>query len=308
MRFGRQSLLYLTKVTILFRGTMKLRRVLFGFCLAFLTTLLIICSSTAVNARPCGDDFFSKIGCALDPTNPSDNGGVIFTREQIDKAKDRLRATGRYIDRNITQPVVRPIVKATDWLSKPAELYGESGRAAFYAAKIKIASDNITVPKEPIPGMFKSALRQKYGDLVDQVEISYGANLLNTMCIFQNHICIDLGNTLAQTFGDTIYIKASKPAPEHTDYEPPIIDGRYSMTDALHWNRFFLALVAHELKHVQQYRDAGSTGRFGYEYFKSYKESGHNYWKINKEVEAIEYAEEFLSYGCSVAKNFCMKV
>jgi hypothetical protein len=288
---------------------MKLPKILWAFLLALLTTLLVITyNPNPATARPCGSTWLSRVGCALDPTNPTDNGGAIFTREQIDKAKERIRATGRYIDNNITQPVVRPIIRATDWLAKPAEIFGESGRAALYVGKTKIEADNLTVPKESIPDMFKVALGQKYGDIVDQVKVVYGANLLNTMCVFQNRICMDLGSTDAQTFGDTIYIKADKPAPEFTDYYAPIVNGAALLVpNVLHWDRFFLQLLAHELKHSQQYRDAGSTGRFGYEYFKSFKESNLNYWQINKEIEAREFAAEFSEYVCSVKAQNCAK-
>jgi hypothetical protein len=288
---------------------MKLSKTLLVLFLSSITFSLVVFNSTPINAEPCGDGFWSKVGCALDPTNPTDNGGFIFNRGQIDKAKEKLREAGRSIDNNVTQPIiVRPIVKTGDWLSKPAELWGEAGRSGMYIAKTKIASDNLIVVGESIPDMFKPALRQKYGDIVDRVQIKYGANLLNNICIFQNKICIDLGNTLAQTFGDTIYIKAEKPAPEFKDYVTPIFDGKPSFVpNVLHWDKYFLNLLAHELKHVQQYRDAGSTGRFGYEYFRSYKEVNQNYENISKEIEAREYAQEFLGYECSVKIRTCTK-
>jgi hypothetical protein len=288
---------------------MKRSRKILALLLSSMTFSIVVVNSTPINARPCGDDIFSKVGCALDPTNPRDNGGIIFNRTQIDKAKEKLREAGRQIDNNVTQPIiVRPIVKTGDWLSKPAELWGEAGRSGLYIAKTKIASDNLIVVGESIPDMFKPALRQKYGDIVDRVQVKYGANLLNNMCIFQNKICIDLGNTAAQTFGDTIYIKAEKPAPEFKDYIAPIVGGKALLVpNVLHWDKYFLNLLAHELKHVQQYRDAGSTGRFGYEYFKSFKEVNQNYENINKEVEAREYAEEFLNYKCSVETRACTK-
>jgi hypothetical protein len=294
---------------------MKRSRTLPVFFLASITMSLIVDSATPINARPCGDDVFSKVGCWIDPSNPKDNGGGILTREQIDKVKNQLRQTGEHIDKNVTQPVIvrpivrpviRTVVKATDWLAKPAELWGESGRAGMYAAKAKIESDNLSVPKEPIPEMFKPALRQKYGDIVDRVKIVYSANLLTNICIFQNKVCVDLGNTAAQAFGDTVYIKAAKPDPQDVDYEPLLVDGKYQFT-TLRWDRVFLNLLAHEIKHVQQYRDAGSTGRFGYEYFKSFKEVNQSYHNINKEVEASEHAEEFLAYKCSVKENNCTK-
>jgi hypothetical protein len=288
---------------------MKISKTLLFLSLSSMIFSSVVFNSTSINARPCGRDSWSEFWCGLDPTNPTDNGGIIFNREQIDKAKEKVRGAGRSIDKNVTQPIiVRPLNKVGDWLAKPAELWGEAGRNGMYLAKAKIASDNLIVPSESIPDMFKPALRQKYGDIVDRVQVKYAANLLNNICIFQNKICIDLGETEAQTFGDTIYIKAEKPAPEYKDYEPPVVNGKYSLVpNILHWDRFFLNLLAHELKHVQQYRDAGSTGRFGYEYFRSYKEVNQNYENISKEVEAREYAEEFLEYKCSVETRTCTK-
>ena len=40
------------------------------FALLFLPTL-------SADARPCGTDPLSRLGCAIDPTNPSSNGGVV---------------------------------------------------------------------------------------------------------------------------------------------------------------------------------------------------------------------------------------
>jgi hypothetical protein len=284
---------------------MKHSKTLLVFFLASITFSLVVFNSTLINAETCGDDIFSKVGCAFDPTNPRDNGGVIFNREQIDKAKQKIRDAGNSIDNNVTQPIiVRPVVKTGDWLAKASEQWGEAGRTGMYLAKTKIAKDNLIVEGESIPDMFKPALRQKYGDIVDEVKVKYRANLLNNMCIFQNNICIDLSDTQAQTFGDTIYIKPDKPAPEYKDYQAP---KNSIVSNELHWDRFFLSLLAHELKHVQQYRDAGSIGRFGYEYFKSYKEVDQTYKNINKEVEASKYAAEFEKYTCSVATMTCTK-
>jgi hypothetical protein len=231
------------------------------------------------------------------------------TTEKLKKARDAAIELGDSIDKNITRPVlIKPIERLGDFLASSSEQWGEAGRSGIYIAKDKIARDNLIVTGQPIPDMFKPALRQKYGDIVDRVQIKYGANLLNTMCIFQNRICIDLGNTSAQTFGDTIYIKAEKPAPEFKDYIAPTFNGKASLVpNVLHWDKYFLNLLAHELKHVQQYRDAGSTGRFGYEYFKSFKEVNQNYENINKEVEARQYADEFLDYKCSVKTRTCTK-
>jgi hypothetical protein len=229
--------------------------------------------------------------------------------EKLKKARDAAIEAGDRIDEKFTRPVlIKPLEKLGDFLASSSEQWGEAGRSALYIAKAKIASDNLIVAGESIPDMFKPALRQKYGDIVDRVQVKYGANLLNNMCIFQNKICIDLGNTAAQTFGDTIYVKAEKPAPEFKDYIAPIVDGKALLVpNVLHWDKYFLKLLAHELKHVQQYRDAGSTGRFGYEYFRSFKEVNQNYDNINKEIEAREYADEFLSYECSVKERTCIK-
>lgn len=59
---------------------MKIKR--FTSISAILTISLLASSSTLLttskaNARPCGSDWFSKIGCGLDPTNPARNGGVV---------------------------------------------------------------------------------------------------------------------------------------------------------------------------------------------------------------------------------------
>ncbi len=217
----------------------------------------------------------------------------------LKKARDAAIKAGDAIDANITQPVlIRPLERAGDFLASSSEQWGEAGRSAMYAAKAKIAADNITGQEESIHPMFKEALRPKYGDLVDKVRLVYGANILTTMCLWQNKGCIDFApnEVAAQTFGDTIYIKYPKPVPEFKDSNLQV--GR-----ALRWNSVHLNLIAHELKHSQQYRDAGSTGRFGYEYFKSFKEVNQSYKNISKEIEAREFADEYFNYKCTVEIN-----
>jgi hypothetical protein len=51
---------------------MKLSKMRLVYFLSSITVSLILFNAIPLNARPCGDDFFSKVGCALDPTNPSD--------------------------------------------------------------------------------------------------------------------------------------------------------------------------------------------------------------------------------------------
>lgn len=50
-------------------------------------SLLVLSSITATlnfscpaEARPCGRDFFSRLGCTLDPTNPRENGNLTANR------------------------------------------------------------------------------------------------------------------------------------------------------------------------------------------------------------------------------------
>jgi hypothetical protein len=218
-------------------------------------------------------------------------------QEARDAARDAAIRAGDAIDANVTRPIlIKPVERVGDFLASSSEQWGEAGRSFMYAAKSKIANDNITVQEETIHPMFKEALRPKYGDLVDKVRLVYGANILTTMCLWQNKGCIDLSDTVAQTFGDTIYIKYPKPVPEFKDSNLQV--GR-----ALRWDNDHLNLIAHELKHSQQYRDAGSTARFGYEYFKSFKEVNQSYENISKEIEAREFAAEYLNYKCTVEVN-----
>jgi hypothetical protein len=218
-------------------------------------------------------------------------------KEARDAARDAAIRAGDAIDANVTRPIlIKPIEKVGDFVASSSEQWGETGRSFMYAAKAKIANDNITAQQESIHPMFKEALRPKYGDLVDKVRLVYDANILTTMCLWQNKGCIDLSDTVAQTFGDTIYIKYSKPVPAFKDSNLQV--GR-----ALKWDSSHLNLIAHELKHSQQYRDAGSTGRFGYEYFKSFKEVNQSYENISKEVEAREFAAEYINYRCTVEVN-----
>jgi hypothetical protein len=217
--------------------------------------------------------------------------------EKLKKARDAAIEAGDRIDANVTRPIlIKPIERLGDFLASSSEQWGEAGRSIMYIAKAKIASDNLIVMADEIHPMFKEALRPKYGSLVDKVRLVYGANILTTICLWQNKGCIDLSNTLAQTFGDTIYIKYPKPFPQFRDSDS-------QSQGPLRWDSFHLSLIAHELKHSQQYRDAGSTGRFGYEYFKSFKEVNQSYENISKEIEASEFAAEYLKYKCTVEVN-----
>jgi hypothetical protein len=63
---------------------MKYSKTLLVFFLSSITFSLIVINSTPINARPCGDGFWSKVGCAIDPTNPPDRTTNPRTDSQLE--------------------------------------------------------------------------------------------------------------------------------------------------------------------------------------------------------------------------------
>jgi hypothetical protein len=115
----------------------------------------------------------------------------------------------------------------------------------------------------------KNALRTRFGSLVDRVVITWNAAPLDKWGPLQ------IGNTIAQTYGYRIYI-----------------DEPYTTN----WSRDTLELVAHEMVHSLQYDRVGaSLSNFGYHYFKNWALAGFSYRKNVMEQEAYNSAAAWIN-------------
>lgn len=149
------------------------------------------------------------------------------------------------------------------------QAWGEAGSAAYQAAARIMRERNGS--GQGLDETQKRFLRQRYGGLVDQVSVRYGARMMSEWCALGK--CVNLGgvDSAAQTYCDHIYVSNS--------YRPNDSDQ--------------LALLAHEVRHSQQCRERGGEGGFGFHYFREYKRAGQNYANNSMEVDAENTARDF---------------
>jgi hypothetical protein len=144
---------------------------------------------------------------------------------------------------------------------------------AYYGAYAYVTAAGIMASRFPntqsLPALDQEVLRPIFGDLVDQVSINYGASPVDS--IDSGGEAYDLQDSLAQTFGNRIYIQSSYAA--MSDEERPETE-------------------IHEMTHVQQYVDFGSTlFAMGYNYMQDFAEGGFNYY--NNSLEQQAYANQY---------------
>ena len=147
--------------------------------------------------------------------------------------------------------------------------FANAGATAYVVAEAGIREDNDDRPSVAIDDERKALLRPDFGDIVDDVLIVYGAELVELVILGQR-----IGtNADAQTFGTRLY------------FEGPYVAGDADQ----------LKLLAHELIHTQQYRDARrSSWEFGKRYFREYYRAGFSYDDNEMEKEADEFAACFI--------------
>jgi Domain of unknown function (DUF4157) len=114
----------------------------------------------------------------------------------------------------------------------------------------------------------KRFLRQRYGELVDQVRVAYGSSMMDEWCGFGKCTPTD---SAAQTYCDRIYVR--------DPYKPNDADQ--------------LVLLAHEMRHSQQCSERGGEGSFGFHYFREYKRADQNYANNSMEIDAVNTARDF---------------
>jgi hypothetical protein len=149
------------------------------------------------------------------------------------------------------------------------KIWGEAGASGYQAAARIMRERNGN--GQSLDEIQKRFLRQRYGDLVDQVSIVYSSRMMSEWCALGE--CITLGgvDSAAQTYCDRIYVSDL--------YKPNDADQT--------------VLLAHELKHSQQCREKGGEGKFGFHYFREYKKANQNYANNSVEGEAENAAKEF---------------
>ncbi|MBQ49181.1 MAG: hypothetical protein CMP10_17520 [Zetaproteobacteria bacterium] len=128
------------------------------------------------------------------------------------------------------------------------------------------AARNAGKPARTISRPDKKILRPIFGDLVDRVTITYGANLLSQLDF------IGLFQTAgAQTFGTRIYLEKTR---------------EYFTNEQLE----HIELLAHELVHSQQWLTRGeSLSNFGRDYGTGFCKAGSSYDDNKMEAEARSY-------------------
>ncbi|WP_232731624.1 DUF4157 domain-containing protein [Kamptonema formosum] len=145
--------------------------------------------------------------------------------------------------------------------------WGEVGAVAYRGASQFMGKNNGW--GRGLDDLQKRYLRPHFGDLVDRVEVVYGATLMDEWVAAS--LRIDVGKSNAQVYGHKIYVTAP--------YKPGDVKQ--------------LILLSHELVHVQQYEELGGIDKFGYQYFKEYKRAGQNYRRNKMERDAFVFEAKF---------------
>jgi hypothetical protein len=147
--------------------------------------------------------------------------------------------------------------------------WGEAGSTGYQAAARIMRERNGS--GQGLDEIQKRFLRQRYGELVDQVRVSYGSRMMSEWCAAGK--CVNLGgvDSAAQTYCNHIYVSDS--------YKPNDADQ--------------VVLLAHELRHSQQCREKGGEGKFGFHYFREYKRANQSYSNNSLEIEAENTAKDF---------------
>ena len=146
--------------------------------------------------------------------------------------------------------------------SEPQEVWGNSGVVMFNVAAKLSATRNPA--GQPLTVTQQKSLRPLFGNLVDRVQVNYGAQLMDRWSNGEQEVHVGDVDSAAQTYCDRIYVKDA--------YQPA--------------NRGQLFLLAHELAHAAQCERLGGAHKFGYQYFRSYYEAGQQYAKNPLEKEA----------------------
>jgi CVNH domain/Domain of unknown function (DUF4157) len=155
-------------------------------------------------------------------------------------------------------------------------LWGEAGAVGYPAAAQVMQNRELAIGNQ-LSTRERQFLRSRYGNLVDQVSVFYDKKMMDEWCGFGKCTSTD---SAAQTYCNRIYVRDS-----------------LKRDDAAQ-----LMLLAHEMKHVEQCKQLGGEGGFGFHYFREYKRANLDYANNIMEVDARNSARDF-------ARNvFCPQV
>jgi hypothetical protein len=176
-------------------------------------------------------------------------------------------------------PAVAPIVPenpvTNDVVGDPESMRWRNMGKTIYPIAATI-SFNRNPRGVPLDEMEKLYLRPIFGALVDRVEITYNAQLIDRWGTGQQQVRIGEVNSVAQTYCDRIYIAGRKLSKESDR----------------------LVLLAHELVHSRQCQQLGGLVAFGERYFQAYYLANRKYADNRFEKEARQVEKEFVRYLC----------
>ena len=153
-----------------------------------------------------------------------------------------------------------------------ARLAGEAGEGIFKAAAKVQELHNRDRPARALTSRERQALRPLFGDIVDEVQVTYDAKLIQQWSVLGHSFTLGQG-AAAQTFGEHIYVARPDPKDAHTEGT--------------------LALLVHELTHVHQLKQRGSLSAFGEAYMRGWWQAGRSYhgnW-MEKQAYCVEDQE-----------------
>ncbi|MGE0535578.1 MAG: hypothetical protein AB7O68_11435 [Pirellulales bacterium] len=163
-------------------------------------------------------------------------------------------------------------IKNLDPAGASEEIWGEAGRVAYpsAAAVMRERSPNGV----PMSKDMHDSLKRQFGDLVDRVSLHWSVSGLDSWTAANFRINLSGTESDGQTYGYDVYIRwAEDDQPHHV----------------------CLALLAHELVHVQQFEKFGkSYSNFGYHYFKEFKRANLKYEDNKLEKQAESRTKEIL--------------
>lgn len=132
-------------------------------------------------------------------------------------------------------------------------------------------------PLSPYQKKWLTPWLKKWGIDPGDIQIVYGATLLNNYKILDRWPITIMDELAGQTFGNTIYLQQV-----HKDK-----DGN------------LLILLSHESYHIKQYQELGSIAEFGRKYTQGYVGSFFSYENNPMEVAAYDAQDKFRAWLCN---------
>lgn len=155
----------------------------------------------------------------------------------------------------------------TSWLE---EAWGQAGAVAYEAAAKTMLVRNDRGQRS-LDNFQKRYLRGNFINHIDRVSVVYDAQLMDRWVVGGMSIHLGAVDSTAQTYCDRVYLRST--------YQPEDINQ--------------LITLSHEMVHVRQCQQLGGMKKFGYAYFKAYKQANQKYEKNKLEKEAFIFQKKF---------------